>query len=135
MENGDVVIDDVYPPIVGKEIWETAQKQRQEGSRDFDGTPEAPKVNASNAVLSGLLFCACGSPMRVTGYRFLWKPVAKMVPSEEKPMADVIADKRGEMAGPTGVKPTQEEIRKEFLGDDANDTDPNAYDNEEYFDK
>jgi DNA invertase Pin-like site-specific DNA recombinase len=67
VEDGDVVIDGVYPPIVGKEIWETAQKQRQEGSRDFDGTPEAPKVNASNAVLSGLLFCACGSPMYSKG--------------------------------------------------------------------
>lgn len=67
VSDDDIIVDGVYPAIVSEDIWRKAKQQREEGGKDFSQSASAPKINASNAVLSGLLFCACGSPMYSKG--------------------------------------------------------------------
>jgi hypothetical protein len=73
--------------------------------------------------------------LKVIGYVFEWIPKDAIKAAEEKPMGDIVAERREILSGPTGVKPTREEIRKDLFGDDGSDKDPNSYESEEYFDK
>ena len=67
--NANQVIEDVYPAIISKETFNKAAKIRAD-MRNASGLRNkalGPRIRPNDATLSGLLFCACGSPMYSKG--------------------------------------------------------------------